>query len=77
MNATSAYDAGCAKGAGLELKALEKCYKGKEGQELDDKARKETDALDPPHTFVPWVRLLTARLSRKYQRREGGMGPGF
>merc|ERR1712130_205296 len=46
---------GCAKGAGLELKALEKCYKGKEGQELDDKARKETDALDPPHTFVPWV----------------------
>lgn len=46
---------GCAKAAGIELNPLEECYKGEAGEKLDAKARKETDGLQPPHTYVPWV----------------------
>lgn len=49
------FGAGCAKAAGIELKPLEECYKGEAGKKLDAKARKQTDGLQPPHTYVPWV----------------------
>lgn len=46
---------GCAKSAELPLEELEKCYRGSQGQQLDELARNATNSLKPAHTYVPWV----------------------
>jgi len=45
----------CAEKAGLKSSDISTCANGSQGDELELKAAKETGALDPKHTFVPWV----------------------
>ncbi len=46
---------GCAEKVGLTASAVADCAAGKEGDALELEASKETGALIPKHTFVPWV----------------------
>eukprot|EP00850_Spirogloea_muscicola_P001950 SM000007S20910 [mRNA] locus=s7:869353:870929:- [translate_table: standard] len=45
----------CAREAGLSFQRIDRCAEGELGGKLLRKYGKETDALDPPHLFVPWV----------------------
>jgi interferon gamma-inducible protein 30 len=45
----------CARKAGLDAAALQSCAEGKAGAALERRAYEETLALQPKHTFVPWV----------------------
>ena len=75
---------GCTKLAGLKLESLEKCYQGEQGQKLDAAAHNETDGLQPPHTYVPWVSAHLSLVAHMWtsrseelavlQRMHGGMG---
>ena len=58
----------CAGLASMDWDKIDSCYKGSQGHNLELMYSKETDSLDPPHTYVPWVTLngevcLTPRLS--------------
>ncbi|KAB2038750.1 hypothetical protein ERO13_D03G142000v2 [Gossypium hirsutum] len=45
----------CFKKLGLESKPVNDCYNSGLGQKLDLQYAAETSALEPPHTYVPWV----------------------
>lgn len=45
----------CAEKVGLKGSDVSDCAEGAEGDELELEAAKETGALKPKHTFVPWV----------------------
>ncbi|KAL4422804.1 hypothetical protein ABPG75_009001 [Micractinium tetrahymenae] len=45
----------CAEGTAIEADALWRCVDGPDGDALESKAAEVTAALDPPHTYVPWV----------------------
>lgn len=45
----------CATGTGFDPKALSECSANEEGADLEAQAALETKALNPKHTFVPWV----------------------
>lgn len=45
----------CAEKVGLQSSDISTCGHGSEGDELELEAAKDTGALDPKHTFVPWV----------------------
>lgn len=45
----------CARQAGVDADAVQECAAGAQGDELEREAAQETAALDPPHTYVPWV----------------------
>ncbi|XP_046864057.1 gamma-interferon-inducible lysosomal thiol reductase-like [Xenia sp. Carnegie-2017] len=47
----------CAKKFGLDYSLIISCVKGRLGNELEHKMAKKTNALEPPHTYVPWVTL--------------------
>lgn len=47
----------CAAAAGIDYPALETCWTGAEGLQLELAAGAATGALQPPHQFVPWVTL--------------------
>lgn len=47
----------CATASGLNWDTLNKCWTGAEGAQLEWAAGAVTNALVPPHTFVPWVTL--------------------
>lgn len=58
----------CAGLASMDWDKIDSCYKGSQGHNLELMYSKETDSLDPPHTYVPWVTLngevrLTPHLS--------------
>lgn len=46
---------GCAKAAGLSWTKLDACATGAEGAALIAANANRTDALNPPHQYVPWV----------------------
>jgi interferon gamma-inducible protein 30 len=45
----------CATSAGLSASALYDCTQTQQGVDLINKMRDETNALNPPHTYVPWI----------------------
>lgn len=47
----------CAEAQQMDWSTLDDCWTGSEGHELDVAASVATGALNPPHTFVPWVTL--------------------
>mmetsp|Transcript_131808 Transcript_131808/g.196414 ORF Transcript_131808/g.196414 Transcript_131808/m.196414 type:complete len:174 (-) Transcript_131808:156-677(-) len=57
-NDTPAADAKkCITQAGLDYEAVMDCANGSEGAQLEMAAANATAALQPPHTYVPWVTL--------------------
>ncbi len=44
----------CAHKSGMDASALHECAEGREGDELEREAAQQTEALCPPHTYVPW-----------------------
>ncbi|KAL2239433.1 gamma-interferon-inducible lysosomal thiol reductase isoform X1 [Sesamum indicum] len=45
----------CFEKLGLDASPVADCYSGERGRELELKYAAETNALDPPHRYVPWV----------------------
>ncbi|GAA0166133.1 reductase [Lithospermum erythrorhizon] len=45
----------CFKTLGLDDKPITDCVESEKGLQLDLKYAAETTALQPPHTYVPWV----------------------
>ncbi|KAF7827637.1 Gamma-interferon-inducible lysosomal thiol reductase [Senna tora] len=45
----------CFKKLGLDPKPIDNCYTSEFGKELDLKYAAETNGLQPPHKYVPWV----------------------
>ncbi|XP_030504101.2 gamma-interferon-responsive lysosomal thiol protein isoform X2 [Cannabis sativa] len=45
----------CYEKLGLDPKPVNECYKSEAGKELELQYGAETDALQPPHRYVPWV----------------------
>ena len=47
----------CAGLASMDWDKIEACYEGSQGYNLELMYAKDTNSLDPPHTYVPWVTL--------------------
>ncbi|XP_058782004.1 gamma-interferon-responsive lysosomal thiol protein-like [Vicia villosa] len=45
----------CYEKLGLDSSTVNDCYRSERGNELDLKLANETNALQPPHEYVPWV----------------------
>ncbi|KAM0948088.1 putative gamma interferon inducible lysosomal thiol reductase GILT, Thioredoxin-like superfamily [Dioscorea sansibarensis] len=45
----------CFEETGLDSTAVLKCYEGGDGNKLELQYAAKTGALQPPHTYVPWV----------------------
>ncbi|CAK9171801.1 unnamed protein product [Ilex paraguariensis] len=45
----------CFEKLGLDPKPVADCYSNGQGKELELQYAAETNALEPPHTYVPWV----------------------
>ncbi|XP_054818943.1 gamma-interferon-responsive lysosomal thiol protein [Prosopis cineraria] len=45
----------CFQKLDLDPKPIDKCYTSEHGKELELKYAAETNALQPPHKYVPWV----------------------
>ncbi|AES69589.1 putative gamma interferon inducible lysosomal thiol reductase GILT [Medicago truncatula] len=45
----------CFEKLGLDSKLVNDCYRSERGNELELKYADETNALQPPHKYVPWV----------------------
>ncbi|KAL5077116.1 hypothetical protein RYX36_016100 [Vicia faba] len=45
----------CYEKLGLDSTLVNDCYRSERGKELDLKLANETNALQPPHEYVPWV----------------------
>ena len=63
VNTTSAPDlvpqlgALCASKQGLDWSAVNKCFKGPEGEALDRENAYRTAVLKPEHQYTPWVTI--------------------
>ena len=69
LNMLIIYNAQCAKRLGIPYQPIEKCTRGPKGNHLEHKMAEKTNALQPPHTYVPWVTingvgLLSSKLSK-------------
>ncbi|KAL5209289.1 hypothetical protein ABZP36_004912 [Zizania latifolia] len=60
----------CFKKLGLDPKRVTDCYKGERGHKLALKYGRQTDALQPPHTYVPWVVVDGQPLYENYENFE-------
>lgn len=58
----------CAADAGIGKLAdsIQKCARGAKGKELFEKMGKKTQALRPPHQYVPWVTVNDVPLEGDY-----------
>lgn len=58
----------CAADAGIEELAdsIQKCAEGAKGKKLFEKMGKKTQALRPPHQYVPWVTVNDVPLEGDY-----------
>lgn len=57
----------CFEPLGLDSKLVSDCYAGGRGKELELKYAAETNALQPPHQYVPWVVVDGKPLYEDYQ----------
>ncbi|CAA7406246.1 unnamed protein product [Spirodela intermedia] len=60
----------CFQKTGLESKAVLDCYRNGNGQKLELSYAAETDALQPPHKYVPWVVVDGKPLYDDYEKFE-------
>ncbi|KAJ1297574.1 hypothetical protein BS78_01G387000 [Paspalum vaginatum] len=60
----------CFQKLGLDPKPVTECYKSEQGHKLELKYAKETDALEPPHQYVPWVVVDGQPLLEDYENFE-------
>lgn len=58
----------CATDAGMEslVDSIQKCADGKKGKKLFEEMGKKTQALRPPHQYVPWVTVNDVPLEADY-----------
>jgi len=47
----------CAQRQGIDFSPIDKCQNGPEGNSLEHQMALKTNALEPPHYYVPWVTL--------------------
>lgn len=47
----------CAKLARIDYAVIDKCASGAEGNKLEHEMAARTNALEPPHQYVPWVTM--------------------
>ncbi|BBN06521.1 interferon, gamma-inducible protein 30 [Marchantia polymorpha subsp. ruderalis] len=57
----------CVIPSGLELEPIESCYAGPAGEKIVRAFGAETDSLDPPHKYVPWVVVNGTPLYEEYE----------
>ncbi|XVF20362.1 hypothetical protein REPUB_Repub11eG0191600 [Reevesia pubescens] len=57
----------CFEKLGLDSKPITDCYNSGLGQKLDLRYAAETNALEPPHTYVPWVVVEGQPLYEDYE----------
>ena len=50
----------CAQSQGIDYAPIKTCANGKMGNALEHEMAEVTDALNPPHRYVPWVTLNDA-----------------
>jgi len=51
------YELQCAKAHGIDMSAVQKCVGSPAGNALEHQMAVKTDALNPPHQYVPWITL--------------------
>lgn len=56
----------CVGPSGLDLARILECFQGPLGLQLELANAKETDSLDPPHRYVPWVLVKGTPLMDEY-----------
>ncbi len=47
----------CAKKLGIDYAPIMACTKSKDGNALQHAMAEQTNSLNPPHQYVPWVTL--------------------
>lgn len=47
----------CATQLGIDFTAIDKCQSGSQGNSLEHEMAQKTNALNPPHHYVPWITL--------------------
>ncbi|XP_045825027.1 gamma-interferon-responsive lysosomal thiol protein-like [Trifolium pratense] len=57
----------CYEKLGLDSTRVNDCYRSEHGRELDLKYADETNALQPPHEYVPWVVVNGEPLYEDYE----------
>ncbi|KAF8683819.1 hypothetical protein HU200_044756 [Digitaria exilis] len=60
----------CFQKLGLDPKPITECYQSEQGHKLDLKYANQTDALVPPHRYVPWVVVDGQPLLEDYENFE-------
>ncbi|CAD5167978.1 unnamed protein product [Musa acuminata subsp. malaccensis] len=60
----------CFSETGLGSHAVSECYDNGHGQELELKYAAQTDSLEPPHRYVPWVVVDGQPLYEDYENFE-------
>jgi len=60
----------CFQKLGLDPKPVTECYKSEQGHKLELKYANQTDALVPPHRYVPWVVVDGQPLLEDYENFE-------
>ncbi|CAM0152929.1 unnamed protein product [Urochloa decumbens] len=60
----------CFQKLGLDPKPVTECYKNEKGHKLELKYANQTDALVPPHRYVPWVVVDGQPLLEDYENFE-------
>ncbi|XP_057430990.1 gamma-interferon-responsive lysosomal thiol protein-like [Lotus japonicus] len=58
----------CFQKLGLDSRPIDLCYKGEIGKQLELNYAAETKALQPPHTYVPWVVVNGKPLYEDYEK---------
>lgn len=60
----------CFQKLGLDPKPVTDCYKSEQGHKLELKYANQTNALVPPHRYVPWVVVDGQPLLEDYENFE-------
>ncbi|KAL6645750.1 hypothetical protein ACP70R_017358 [Stipagrostis hirtigluma subsp. patula] len=60
----------CFQKLGLDPEPVTGCYKSEHGHKLELKYANQTDALEPPHRYVPWVVVDGKPLLEDYENFE-------
>lgn len=53
----------CANQAGISKDTIETCYNGDAGTQCIKNAAKQTNSLNPPHQYTPWITVNGRHLS--------------
>ena len=56
----------CAKKLGIDYAPIMACTKSKDGNALQHAMAEQTNSLNPPHQYVPWVTLNGVSVVKKW-----------